>query len=91
MCQVDLSFCQAQRTVDAMATQPLRLANRHRVVRAERDLSQTELASQVGVSRQTISSIETGQYTPSALLALLIADALGKPVADLFWIEGARP
>jgi putative transcriptional regulator len=67
-----------------------RLANRLRVARAERGLSQTELARAVGVSRQTISSIETGQYTPSALLALLIADALGKPVSDLFWIEGAR-
>ena len=64
------------------------LANRLRVVRAERDLSQGELAHLVGVSRQTISSIETGQYTPSALLALLIADALEKPVTDLFWIEG---
>jgi putative transcriptional regulator len=67
-----------------------RLANRLRIARAERDLSQTHLAHAVGVSRQTISSIETGQYTPSALLALLIADALGKPVSDLFWIEGAR-
>jgi putative transcriptional regulator len=65
-----------------------RLANRLRIARAERDLSQTDLARAVGVSRQTISSIETGQYTPSALLALLIADALEKPVTDLFWIEG---
>jgi DNA-binding XRE family transcriptional regulator len=71
-----------------MATQPLRLANRLRVIRAERDLSQTELADQVGVSRQTISSIETGQYVPSALLALRIARALAIPVADLFWLEG---
>lgn len=71
-----------------MATQPLRLANRLRVVRAERDLSQTELASQVGVSRQTISSIETGQYVPSALLALRIARALAIPIAELFWLEG---
>jgi putative transcriptional regulator len=67
-----------------------RLANRLRVARAERDLSQTDLARAVGVSRQTISSIETGQYGPSALLALLIADALGRPVQELFWIEGAR-
>jgi DNA-binding XRE family transcriptional regulator len=71
-----------------MATEPLRLANRLRVVRAERDLSQTELASQVGVSRQTISSIETGQYVPSALLALRIARALAIPIAELFWLEG---
>jgi DNA-binding XRE family transcriptional regulator len=68
-----------------------RLANRIRVARAERDLSQTELADAVGVSRQTISSIETGQYTPSALLAFRLAAALGVPVAELFWIEGDEP
>jgi putative transcriptional regulator len=66
-----------------------RLANRLRVARAERNLSQTELADAVGVSRQTISSIETGQYGPSTLLALRIADALRVPISDLFWIEGA--
>ncbi len=66
-----------------------RLGNRLRVVRAERNLSQTELANAVGVSRQTISSIETGQYGPSALLALRLAAALGTAIADLFWIEGA--
>jgi DNA-binding XRE family transcriptional regulator len=65
-----------------------RLANRLRVARAERDLSQTELADAVGVSRQTISSIETGQYVPSALLAFRLAAALGVPVDTLFWIEG---
>jgi putative transcriptional regulator len=67
-----------------------RLANRLRVARAERDLSQTELAQAVGVSRQTISSIETGQYGPSALLALRLAAVLAIPVAELFWIEGDR-
>ncbi|MGH9888853.1 MAG: helix-turn-helix transcriptional regulator [bacterium] len=65
-----------------------RLANRLRVARAERNLSQTDLAGRVGVSRQTISSIETGQYVPSALLALRLARALDIPVADLFWLEG---
>jgi putative transcriptional regulator len=64
-----------------------RLANRLRVARAERDLSQTALADAVGVSRQTISSIETGQYTPSALLAFRLAAALSTPVDWLFWIE----
>ncbi|NJD28815.1 MAG: helix-turn-helix transcriptional regulator [Chloroflexi bacterium] len=67
---------------------PPRLANRLRVARAERDLSQTDLAESVDVSRQTISSIETGQYTPSALLAFRLAAALRVPVAQLFWIEG---
>lgn len=65
-----------------------RLANRLRVARAERDISQTDLADAVGVSRQTISSIETGQYCPSALLAFRLAAALATPIDRLFWIEG---
>ena len=65
-----------------------RLANRLRVARAERNLSQTELARAVGVSRQTISSIETGQYGPSTLLALRLATELRVPITDLFWLEG---
>jgi putative transcriptional regulator len=65
-----------------------RLASRLRVARAERNLSQTELARAVGVSRQTISSIETGQYGPSALLAFRLAAALDVPIASLFWLEG---
>jgi putative transcriptional regulator len=68
-----------------------RLGNRLRVARAERSLSQTQLADAVGVTRQTISSIETGQYGPSTLLALRIARVLDMPISDLFWIEGDRP
>jgi putative transcriptional regulator len=64
------------------------LRNRVRVGRAESDLSQEQLAQAAGVSRQTISSIETGQYTPSALLAFRIARALDMPVDRLFWLEG---
>jgi putative transcriptional regulator len=66
----------------------VRLANRLKVARAEHQLSQEELARLVGVTRQTISSIETGQYCPSALLAFLLAKQLGKPVGDLFYLEG---
>jgi putative transcriptional regulator len=66
------------------------LRTRLRVARAERDLSQAELARAVGVSRQTISSIETGQYCPSTVLALCLADALALPFNELFWLEGAR-
>jgi DNA-binding XRE family transcriptional regulator len=66
----------------------VRLANRLRVARAERDMSQDQLARAAGVSRQTISSIETGQYTPSALLAFRLAEALGTPIERLFWLEG---
>lgn len=65
-----------------------RLTNRLRVARAELDLSQGELAALVGVTRQTISSIETGQYCPSALLAFLLSKRLGKRVDDLFILEG---
>ena len=68
-----------------------RLRNRIRVVRAELDLSQDELARRVGVSRQTISSIETGLYCPSTLLAFQLAHALGVDVDSLFWIEGETP
>jgi putative transcriptional regulator len=64
-----------------------RLGNRLRVTRAERNLSQGELAALVGVTRQTISSIETGQYCPSALLALHLAVTLGKRFEDLFYLE----
>jgi putative transcriptional regulator len=66
----------------------VRLMNRLRVARAERELSQGELARSVGVSRQTISSIETGQYCPSTALALRLAGTLGEPVERLFWLEG---
>ncbi len=65
-----------------------RLGNRIKVARAEHNLSQGALAALVGVTRQTISSIETGQYTPSALLAFVLARALNKPVEELFFLEG---
>ena len=65
-----------------------RLANRLRVARAERDLSQGDLGRLVGVSRQTVSSIETGQYVPSATLAFRLAAVLDIPVDTLFWLEG---
>jgi len=68
-----------------------RLLNRLRVARAERDLSQDELARRAGVSRQTISSIETGVYCPSTLLAFRLARVLDRPVDSLFWLEGVLP
>lgn len=64
------------------------LRTRLRVARAERRLSQGELAAAAGVSRQTISSIETGQYCPSTLLSLRIAHVLGARFENLFWLEG---
>jgi putative transcriptional regulator len=66
----------------------LRLANRLKVARAEKNLSQEALADLASVTRQTISSIETGQYVPSALLAFILARRLGKPVEELFSLTG---
>jgi putative transcriptional regulator len=64
-----------------------RLCNRLKVARAEKTLTQGQLAILAGVTRQTVSSIETGQYNPSALLALLLARCLEKRVEDLFCLE----
>ena len=66
----------------------LRLENRVRVARAELGLSQTDLARRAGVTRQTVSSIETGQSVPSALLAFVLARGLGKAVEELFFLAG---
>ncbi|MGI5966004.1 MULTISPECIES: helix-turn-helix transcriptional regulator [Anaerotruncus] len=63
------------------------LQNRLRVARAERRISQGGLAEMVGVSRQTISSIENGQFCPSAKLALLLCVALEKRFEELFYFE----
>jgi putative transcriptional regulator len=69
-----------------------RLENRLKVARAERGLSQEQLANLAGVTRQTISSIETGQYVPSALLAFVVAERLQKRVDELFTLhEGDKP
>jgi putative transcriptional regulator len=67
------------------------LRNRLRVARAEKDLSQEELAKLAGVTRQTIGSIESGEYCPSAQLAFLLARRLDKKVEDLFFLEGDEP
>lgn len=61
--------------------------NKLRVARAEKRMSQGELAEMVGVSRQTISSIENNQFCPSARLALLLCIALDKKFEDLFYFE----
>lgn len=63
------------------------LKNRLKVARAEKTLSQTELAEMVGVSRNTISSIEVGQFNPTAKLALILCIALDKKFEDLFYFE----
>jgi putative transcriptional regulator len=63
----------------------LRLKNNVATVRKEKELSQLELAKLVGVSRNTISSIETGQYEPTAKLALLLCIALDRKFEELFY------
>ena len=63
------------------------LKNRLKEARAEKHLSQGELAALVGVSRQTISSIETGQFSPTAKLALVLCIALDKKFEELFFFD----
>lgn len=58
-----------------------------KVERAKQDLTQADLAEKIGVSRQTINSIEIGKYTPSAILALKIAAVFDARVEDVFILE----
>ena len=64
------------------------LHNRLREARMEKGLSQSRLAQMVGVSRNTISSIETGQFNPTAKLALVLCIALDRKFEDLFYFDG---
>lgn len=61
------------------------LKNNLKEIRSEKKLSQAELAAMVGVSRNTISSIETGQYCPTAKLALILCVSLDKKFEDIFY------
>ena len=61
------------------------LKNRLKEARSEKGLSQAALAELVGVSRNTISSIETGQFSPTAKLALVLCIALDKKFEELFY------
>lgn len=61
------------------------MRNRLKVLRAERDWSQTDLADRVGVSRQAITALETGKYDPSLPLAFRIGRLFGKPVEEIFF------
>ncbi|MDY4046363.1 helix-turn-helix transcriptional regulator [Negativibacillus massiliensis] len=63
------------------------LKNHLKEARAEKKLSQTQLAEMVSVSRNTISSIETGQFNPTAKLALILCIALDKKFEDLFYFD----
>lgn len=61
---------------------------RMKSARAALDMSQQQLADAVGVTRQTINSIEKGDYNPTIRLCLAICRALGKTLDELFWDEG---
>ncbi|MCD7803152.1 MAG: helix-turn-helix transcriptional regulator [Clostridiales bacterium] len=63
----------------------LKLHNRLKEARAEANISQAKLAEMVGVSRNTISSIETGQFNPTAKLALVLCIAPDKKFEELFY------
>jgi putative transcriptional regulator len=59
-----------------------------RQLRASRGLSQGQLAEAMGVSRQSINSIETGRYTPSLALAIALAQFFARPVEEVFHADG---
>lgn len=63
------------------------LKNRLKEIRSRRNLSQAQLADMVGVSRNTISSIETGQYSPTAKLALVLCIALDVRFENVFFFD----
>ena len=63
------------------------LKNHLKEVRTEQKLSQSQLAKMVGVSRNTISPIETGQFYPTAKLALVLCIALDKKFEELFYFD----
>ena len=58
--------------------------NRLKVLRAERDWSQADLAERLGVSRQTVNALETGRYDPSLPLAFRIARVFAQPIEAIF-------
>ncbi|WP_337401306.1 helix-turn-helix transcriptional regulator [Ruminococcus sp.] len=63
------------------------LKNNLKQIRTEKGISQAQLAQAVGVSRNTISSIETGQFNPTAKLALILCISLDKKFEDLFYFD----
>lgn len=67
------------------------MKNRLRVLRAEREWSQADLAQRLEVSRQTINALETGKYDPSLPLAFRIAALFGLPIEAIFSSEPASP
>ena len=67
------------------------MKNRLRVIRAERNWSQADLAEKLGVSRQTINAVETEKYDPSLPLAFKIARLVNASIEDIFIFEESAP
>jgi putative transcriptional regulator len=63
------------------------MKNNIRIERAIKNITQAELAERVGVSRQTINTIESNKYVPSTVLALKISRIFGKPLEEIFTLE----
>ncbi|MFK7750571.1 MAG: helix-turn-helix transcriptional regulator [Kordia sp.] len=63
------------------------MKNRIKIERAILDLTQDDLAKKIGVSRQTINSIEKGRYVPSTVLSLKLSELFKKPVNEFFFLE----
>lgn len=66
------------------------LRNRLRELRLQQGLTQVTLAKRVGVTRQTIIAVEKGKFVPSVKLALRLADTLGTPLEDVFWLDNNK-
>jgi putative transcriptional regulator len=66
----------------------VKLGNRLKVLRAEKNVTQQEVAAAVDVSRQTINAVERGRFVPSTLTALRLAEYFGVRVEEIFHIEG---
>lgn len=77
----EVVICQIQRKEIPVFMKNLKL----KLARMEKDLSQTELAKRVGVTRQTIGMVESGDYNPTLKLCIQICKELGKTLNDLFW------
>jgi putative transcriptional regulator len=79
-------YCQVNYTHEVDVT----VENRLRELRLEHEMTQQSLATRVGVTRQTILAIEGGGYVPSVRLALLLAEALARPVEEIFWLPDEK-
>jgi putative transcriptional regulator len=66
------------------------MKNRLKVLRAERDWSQADLADRLAVSRQTVNAIETGKYDPSLELAFRLAQLFNQPIEEIFTPDNQR-